>query len=148
MPQFAERYDANSYGSLIRRALGKKTAACLSGVLLVYLWGSCVAYLVSRSRVEGVGLRKVAPHYDVTCKTVRGLQLNSSNQKFSCLLFSCRLELFHRYHLGAVPPFQHRHSTVEKGVYCCTTDCPLHSQGPSGSSAHPPLSFSLHYAEH
>jgi hypothetical protein len=44
--QFAERYDANSYGSLVRRSLGKKTAACLSGVLLVYLWGSCVAYLV------------------------------------------------------------------------------------------------------
>ncbi|KAF6257139.1 transmembrane amino acid transporter protein-domain-containing protein [Scenedesmus sp. NREL 46B-D3] len=46
LAKFAERYDANSYGSLVRRALGKKTAACLSGVLLVYLWGSCVAYLV------------------------------------------------------------------------------------------------------
>uniref|UniRef100_A0A383V4T9 Amino acid transporter transmembrane domain-containing protein n=1 Tax=Tetradesmus obliquus TaxID=3088 RepID=A0A383V4T9_TETOB len=46
LAKFAERYDANSYGSLIRRALGRKTAACLSGVLLVYLWGSCVAYLV------------------------------------------------------------------------------------------------------
>ncbi|KAF8059975.1 slc38a7 [Scenedesmus sp. PABB004] len=46
LAKFAERYDAPSYGSLVRRALGKRTAALLSGVLLVYLWGSCVAYLV------------------------------------------------------------------------------------------------------
>jgi hypothetical protein len=46
LAKFAERYDANSYGQLIRRALGRKTAAGLSAVLLVYLWGSCVAYLV------------------------------------------------------------------------------------------------------
>lgn len=48
LAKFAERYDANSYGQLIRRALGRKTAAGLSAVLLVYLWGSCVAYLVSQ----------------------------------------------------------------------------------------------------
>lgn len=47
LAKFAERYDSNSYGQLIRRALGRKTAAGLSAVLLVYLWGSCVAYLVS-----------------------------------------------------------------------------------------------------
>jgi amino acid permease len=46
LAKFAERYDADSYGQLIRRALGRKTAAVLSAVLLVYLWGSCVAYLV------------------------------------------------------------------------------------------------------
>jgi amino acid permease len=46
LAKFAERYDADSYGQLIRRALGRKTAAGLSTVLLCYLWGSCVAYLV------------------------------------------------------------------------------------------------------
>jgi amino acid permease len=49
LAKFAERYDADSYGSLIRRALGRKTAAVLSSVMLVYLWGSCVAYLVRRA---------------------------------------------------------------------------------------------------
>jgi carbon starvation protein CstA len=44
--QFAERYDAHSYGSLIRRALGRKTAASLSAIMLIYLIGSCIAYLV------------------------------------------------------------------------------------------------------
>lgn len=46
LAKFSERYDASSYGSLVRRALGKKTAAGLSAVMLLYLWGSCVAYLV------------------------------------------------------------------------------------------------------
>lgn len=46
LAKFCERYDANSYGNLVRRALGKKTSAALSVVLLLYLWGSCVAYLV------------------------------------------------------------------------------------------------------
>eukprot|EP00878_Enallax_costatus_P011109 GHUV01011602.1.p1 GENE.GHUV01011602.1~~GHUV01011602.1.p1 ORF type:complete len:461 (+),score=81.03 GHUV01011602.1:314-1696(+) len=46
LAKFSERYDASSYGSLIRRALGKKTAAALSAVMVIYLWGSCVAYLV------------------------------------------------------------------------------------------------------
>eukprot|EP00775_Hariotina_reticulata_P008954 gene8954-9130_t len=46
LAKFAERYDANSYGSLIRRALGRKTASLLSVVTLIYLWGSSVAYLV------------------------------------------------------------------------------------------------------
>jgi sodium-coupled neutral amino acid transporter 7/8 len=50
LAKFAERYDADSYGQLIRRALGRKTAAGLSAVLLVYLWGSCVAYLVRGGR--------------------------------------------------------------------------------------------------
>lgn len=48
LAKFAERYDARSYGSLVRRALGRKTAAGLSAVLLIYLWGSCVAYLVRK----------------------------------------------------------------------------------------------------
>jgi sodium-coupled neutral amino acid transporter 7/8 len=46
LAKFAERYSAHSYGSLIRKALGRKTSAMLSAILLVYLWGSCVAYLV------------------------------------------------------------------------------------------------------
>lgn len=56
LAKFAERYDANSYGQLIRRALGRKTAAGLSAVLLVYLWGSCVAYLVRAVPVAGAGV--------------------------------------------------------------------------------------------
>ncbi|KAI8469768.1 MAG: transmembrane amino acid transporter protein-domain-containing protein [Monoraphidium minutum] len=46
LAKFAERYDAPTYGTLIRRALGRKTGAVLSGVMVVYLWGSSVAYLV------------------------------------------------------------------------------------------------------
>eukprot|EP00878_Enallax_costatus_P031957 GHUV01035035.1.p1 GENE.GHUV01035035.1~~GHUV01035035.1.p1 ORF type:complete len:465 (+),score=99.11 GHUV01035035.1:975-2369(+) len=46
LAKFAERYDAASYGTLVRRALGKKTAAALSAVTVVYLWGSSLAYLV------------------------------------------------------------------------------------------------------
>ncbi|KAF6255255.1 transmembrane amino acid transporter protein-domain-containing protein [Scenedesmus sp. NREL 46B-D3] len=46
LAKYAERYDAPSYGSLIRRALGRKTGAGLSAVTVVYLWGSSVAYLV------------------------------------------------------------------------------------------------------
>lgn len=46
LAKFAERYDAASYGSLIRRALGRKTGAGLSAVTVLYLWGSSVAYLV------------------------------------------------------------------------------------------------------
>lgn len=52
LAKFSERYDASSYGNLIRRALGKKTAAALSAVMVVYLWGSCMAYLV---RDKGAG---------------------------------------------------------------------------------------------
>jgi sodium-coupled neutral amino acid transporter 7/8 len=46
LAKYAERYDAASYGSLIRRALGRKTGAGLSAVTVLYLWGSSVAYLV------------------------------------------------------------------------------------------------------
>lgn len=47
LSKYAERYGgAASYGLLIRRALGRKTAAGLSAVTLAYLWGSCVAYMV------------------------------------------------------------------------------------------------------
>lgn len=51
LAKFAERYDAASYGTLVRRALGKKTAAALSAVTVIYLWGSSLAYLVSRYAV-------------------------------------------------------------------------------------------------
>lgn len=46
LSKFAERYDAHSYGSLVRKALGKKLSGILSTILLIYLWGSCIAYLV------------------------------------------------------------------------------------------------------
>ena len=46
LSKFAERYDAHSYGALIRRALGRKLASLLSAILLVYCLGSCIAYLV------------------------------------------------------------------------------------------------------
>lgn len=46
LSKFAERYDAHSYGSLIRRALGRKLASALSAILLLYCMGSCTAYLV------------------------------------------------------------------------------------------------------
>ncbi|GBF99905.1 hypothetical protein Rsub_12813 [Raphidocelis subcapitata] len=46
LSKFAERYDAPSYGSLVRRALGRKTASSLSAIMLLYLVGSCIAYLV------------------------------------------------------------------------------------------------------
>jgi amino acid permease len=58
LAKFAERYDADSYGQLIRRALGRKTAAGLSAVLLLYLWGSCVAYLVR----QGTGAGRTCGH--------------------------------------------------------------------------------------
>jgi len=44
--KFAERYSAHSYGSLIRRALGRKLSSTLSATMLLYLTGSCIAYLV------------------------------------------------------------------------------------------------------
>lgn len=54
--QFAERYDAHSYGSLVRRALGRKLSSALSGITLAYLYGSCVAYLVrARPAVRACG---------------------------------------------------------------------------------------------
>ena len=46
LSKMAERFSAHSYGSLVRRALGRKTASALSAVMLLYLAGSCVAYLV------------------------------------------------------------------------------------------------------
>jgi amino acid permease len=48
LSKFAERYSAPSYGSLVRRALGRKTASSLSAIMLLYLAGSCIAYLVGR----------------------------------------------------------------------------------------------------
>jgi hypothetical protein len=49
--QFAERYDAHSYGSLVRRALGRKLSSVLSLITLLYLIGSCVAYLVRETAI-------------------------------------------------------------------------------------------------
>eukprot|EP00877_Chromochloris_zofingiensis_P003558 jgi/Chrzof1/13202/Cz07g24080.t1 len=46
LAKFAERYSSHSYGNLIRKALGKKLSGLLSAILVVYLWGSCVAYLI------------------------------------------------------------------------------------------------------
>ena len=60
LAKYAERYNATSYGSLIRKALGRKTSAGLSAVLLVYLWGSCVAYTVRTVAV--IGSREILLH--------------------------------------------------------------------------------------
>ncbi len=46
LSKFAERYNASTYGVLVRRTLGKKLTALLASILVVYLWGSCVVYLV------------------------------------------------------------------------------------------------------
>ncbi|KAK9804447.1 hypothetical protein WJX73_002133 [Symbiochloris irregularis] len=46
LAKFAERYSAHTYSKLVRKALGRKLSATLSGVMLLYLWGSCIAYLV------------------------------------------------------------------------------------------------------
>lgn len=71
LAKFAERYSASNYSVLVRKALGRKTAASkraasmllshqitcrslslqfgcagLSAIMLLYLWGSCIAYLV------------------------------------------------------------------------------------------------------
>lgn len=46
LSKMAERYQGKTYGTLVRKALGKKLSAALSIVMLLYLWGSCIAYLV------------------------------------------------------------------------------------------------------
>ncbi|CAK0787069.1 hypothetical protein CVIRNUC_010285 [Coccomyxa viridis] len=46
LSKFAERYQAPTYSGLIRKALGRKLSASLSVILILYLWGSCIAYLV------------------------------------------------------------------------------------------------------
>lgn len=47
LAKLAERYDAESYGSLVRKALGRKTSSLQAAVMIIYLWGSSVSYLVS-----------------------------------------------------------------------------------------------------
>ncbi|BDA50337.1 Putative sodium-coupled neutral amino acid transporter 7 [Coccomyxa sp. Obi] len=46
LSKFAERYQAHTYSGLVRKALGRKLSASLSAILILYLWGSCIAYLV------------------------------------------------------------------------------------------------------
>ena len=46
LAKFAERYRARTYGQLVRRALGKRSAALLSLSVFLLQWGACVAYLV------------------------------------------------------------------------------------------------------
>ncbi|PNW81882.1 hypothetical protein CHLRE_06g264450v5 [Chlamydomonas reinhardtii] len=46
LSKFAERYRAHSYVELVRRALGRKLSLLLSGVLVVAMFGACVAYLI------------------------------------------------------------------------------------------------------
>lgn len=69
LAKFAERYSSHSYGNLIRKALGKKLSGLLSAILVVYLWGSCVAYLVSELwGVHGQGVS----NYRVKCCESQG----------------------------------------------------------------------------
>ncbi|GLC38252.1 hypothetical protein PLESTB_000940900 [Pleodorina starrii] len=61
LSKFAERYSAVSYVALVRRALGRKLAAALGGVLVVAMFGACVAYLIIlgdtvTSLVAGAGM--------------------------------------------------------------------------------------------
>ncbi|EFJ53128.1 hypothetical protein VOLCADRAFT_127346 [Volvox carteri f. nagariensis] len=46
LSKFAERYSAVTYVELVRRALGRKLAVLLSAVLVVAMFGACVAYLI------------------------------------------------------------------------------------------------------
>ncbi|KXZ52259.1 hypothetical protein GPECTOR_10g890 [Gonium pectorale] len=46
LSKFAERYKARTYVELVRRALGRKLAVLLSSVLVVAMFGACVAYLI------------------------------------------------------------------------------------------------------
>ncbi|EIE22920.1 hypothetical protein COCSUDRAFT_47742 [Coccomyxa subellipsoidea C-169] len=46
LSKFAERYQSHTYSGLVRKALGRKLSASLSAILILYLWGSCIAYLV------------------------------------------------------------------------------------------------------
>ncbi|PNH01391.1 putative sodium-coupled neutral amino acid transporter 7, partial [Tetrabaena socialis] len=46
LAKFAERYEATTYVELVRRALGRKLAAVLSGVLVVAMFGACLAYMI------------------------------------------------------------------------------------------------------
>ncbi|KAG2500250.1 hypothetical protein HYH03_001828 [Edaphochlamys debaryana] len=46
LSKFAERYQARTYVELVRRALGRKLAVFLSTILVVAMFGSCVAYLI------------------------------------------------------------------------------------------------------
>ena len=89
LAKFAERYDADSYGQLIRRALGRKTAAGLSAVLLCYLWGSCVAYLVSKRVLGGggaQGLMRTAQQWSV-CSNRLGVASSCARLLSSWLLW-------------------------------------------------------------
>jgi amino acid permease len=46
LAKFAERYGARTYGQLVRRALGRRSSALLSGSMFLLQFGACVAYLV------------------------------------------------------------------------------------------------------
>lgn len=46
LSKFAERYQADSYGSLVRKTLGRKLMALLATIMVVYLLGSCIVYLI------------------------------------------------------------------------------------------------------
>lgn len=46
LSKFAERYSAVTYVELVRRALGRKLAALLSVMLVVAMFGACIAYQV------------------------------------------------------------------------------------------------------
>uniref|UniRef100_A0A7S0RPD5 Amino acid transporter transmembrane domain-containing protein n=1 Tax=Chlamydomonas leiostraca TaxID=1034604 RepID=A0A7S0RPD5_9CHLO len=46
LSKFAERYHADSYGVLVRRTLGRKLTALLAVIMVLYLWGSSIVYLM------------------------------------------------------------------------------------------------------
>ncbi|KAL6772315.1 hypothetical protein ACKKBG_A29755 [Auxenochlorella protothecoides x Auxenochlorella symbiontica] len=46
LSRYAEHTDAVTYAIVVRRMLGPRASMFLAGVLMVYLFGSCVAYLI------------------------------------------------------------------------------------------------------
>lgn len=76
LAKLAERYDAESYGSLVRKALGRKTSAIQAAVMIIYLWGSSLSYLV-RSNSGWIVLtqHKQQPTSQLQCHFVAVSQL-------------------------------------------------------------------------
>lgn len=46
LSKFAERYAAPTYGTLVRRTLGRKLTACMSIIMVLFLFGACILYQI------------------------------------------------------------------------------------------------------
>jgi hypothetical protein len=85
LAKLAERYDAESYGSLVRKALGRKTSAIQAAVMIIYLWGSSLSYLV-RSNAGCIvqAQHKQQPSSQFQCHFVAVSQLLHAMHSYSC----------------------------------------------------------------